>query len=233
MQQIYGKHGFFRFSSGESRGLRGLRSGETGISTVGRVLEVARRELQTKDRGRQRVLYGVLADESAKVPFISGVAREELTRNSVVALENVPVKRWKELPTLYVGASANLHVLGTDIEFPSFAELNKPRMMQIGELLCGDGAFDVLIEAAVVSTSTPAENSPGERMVRVDDGTGVLALIVRDRADEELIRFGMGLRVRGNAICSGGGCVFMAEAVKEQSAAILIQAMQSFLCRYT
>jgi hypothetical protein len=231
MQQIYGKHGFFRLSGGESRGLRSLRSGETGITTVGRVLEVTCRELQAKDRGRKRVLYGVLADESAKLPFISGMAHAELTRNSVVAIENASVKRWQGLPTLYVGASASLCVLGTDIEFPSFAELAKPRMMQIGELFRGEGAFDVLIEAAVVSVS--AEKSQGDRTVTVDDGTGAISLIVQDRGQGELIRFGMGLRARGNAVCSGDGCVFMAEEMKEQSEAILIHEMKSFLCRYT
>jgi hypothetical protein len=231
MQQIYGKHGFFRFSGGESRELRSLRSGETGINTVGRVLEVTRRELQTKDRGRKRVLYGVLADESAKLPFIAGAVREELTRNSVVAVEDASVNRWRGLPTVYLGTSARIGVLGTDIAFPAFAELTKPRMMQIGELLSGDGAFDVLIEVAVVSVSV--EKSQGDRTVTVDDGTGAISLIVRDRGQEELIRFGIGLRARGNAVCSDNGCVFMAEEVKEQSEAILIHAMKSFLCRYT
>ena len=233
MQQIYGKHGFFKFSGGESRELRSLRCGDTGISTVGRVLEVAPRELPMKDRSRKRVLYGVIADESAKLPFISGMAREELARNSVVAIENASVKRWQGLPTLYVGTSASLRVLGTNIEFPSFAELNRPRKMQIGELLSGDGACDVLIEAPVISVSTLVEKSQGERTVTVDDGTGAISLILRDRAQEELVRFGSGLRVRGNAVCSGDGCVFNAEDVKEQSEAILIPEIKSFLCRYT
>ncbi|MBN1454777.1 MAG: hypothetical protein JW945_00785 [Methanomicrobia archaeon] len=231
MQQSYDKHGFFRFSGGESRGLRSLRSGETGITTVGRVLEVARRELQTKDLGRKRVLYGVLADESAKVPFIAGMAHAELVKNSVVTVENASVKQWQGLPTLYVGASASLRVLGTDIEFPTYAELIKPRMMQIGELHRGDGACDVLIEAAVISVTT--DKSPVDRTVTVDDGTGAISLIVRDKEQGALIRFGMGLRARGNAVCSGDGCVFMAEEMKEQSEAILIHELKSFLCRYT
>ncbi|RQV99303.1 hypothetical protein EH220_01895 [bacterium] len=231
MQQIYGKHGFFRFSGGESRGLSGLRSGETGITTVGRVLEVTRRELQTKDQGRKRVLYGVLADESAKLPFISGTTHTELTRNSVVVIENASVKRWKGLPTLYVGTSASLRVLGNDVEFPSFAELTKPRKMQIGELIRGGGSCDVLIEVAVVSVS--AEKSNDDRMVTVDDGTGAIFLIAQDKEQEKLIRFGMELRARGNAVCSGDGCIFMATELKEQSEAILIHEMKSFLCRYT
>ncbi|MGC9445013.1 MAG: hypothetical protein ACP5E9_08850 [Candidatus Methanospirareceae archaeon] len=229
MQQSYGKHGFFRFSGGESRELRSLRSDDTGIATVGRVLEVARRELLIKDRGRKRVLYGILADESAKVPFIAGTAHTELTRNSVIAIENASVKRWQGLPTLYVGASASLRVLSTDIAFPSFAELTRPRNMQIGELLRGDGAYDVLIAAAVVSVST----EQGERTVTVDDGTGAVLLMVRDREQEELIRFGMELRARGNVICSSDGCVFAVEELEEQSEAILISGMRSFLCRYT
>jgi hypothetical protein len=233
MQQSYGKHGFFRYSGGESRGLRSLRSGETGITTVGRVLELDLRELQTKDRGRKRVFYGILADESAKLPFIAGTAHAVLTRNSVVAVENASVKQWQGLPTLYVGASASIRVLGTDIEFPTYAELIKPRMMQIGELLRGDGAFDVLIEAAVVSVSASAEKSQGDRTVTADDGTGAISLIVGDKEQGELIRFGTGLRARGNAVRSGGGCVFMAEDVKEQNEAILIHEMKSFLCRYT
>jgi len=106
-------------------------------------------------------------------------------------------------------------------------------MMQIGELLSGDGAFDVLIEAAMVSVSVSAEKSQGNRTVTVDGGTGAISLIVRDKEQEELIRFGMGLRARGNTVCSGDGCVFMAEELKEQSEAILIHEMKSFLCRYT
>ena len=231
MQQIYGKHGFFKFSGGESRELRSLRSGETGIATIGRVLEIAPRELQTKDRGVKRVLYGILADESAKLPFIAAVVHTELRRNSVVAVENASVKRWHGLPTLYVGASARLSALGADIEFPAFAALIKPRMMQIGELLHGDGACDVLIEGAVISVS--AEKSQDDQTVTVDDGTGAISLFVQDRTEGALIRFGMGLRARGNAVCSDESCVFMAEALQEQSVAILIQEMKSFLCRYT
>ena len=232
MQQFYGKHGYFRFSGGgESRALQSLRAGETGVTTIGRVLEVAPRELQTKDRGIKRVLYGILADESAKLPFIAAVAHGELRRNSVVAVENASVKRWQGLPTLYVGASASLRILGTEIEFPSFAQLIKPRMMQIGELLCGDGACDVLIGGALISVS--AGQSQDDQKVTVDDGTGAIFLIMRNQEQKELIRFGMGVRARGNAVCSDDGCVFMAEEIKEQSVAILIQEMKSFLCRYT
>ncbi len=233
MQQIYGKHGFFRFTGGESRGLHGLRSGETGITSAGRVLAIARRELQTKDRGRKQVLYGILADESAKVPFIAATTHTELTRNSVITVKNAAVKRWRGLPTLYLSAAASIRVLGTDIKFPSSAQLHRPRMIRIGELLRGDGASDVLIEASVVSISVSTGENTEKRTVTLDDGTGAISLIVPEKEQKELIRFGTGVRARGNAIRSEDRIVFVPETVEEQSEAILIHEMKSFLCRYT
>lgn len=225
MQRKYKKHGFFSFSDSKNRELWCLKHGESEINTVCRVLEASRKEIRTNEGEKKVILNGIIADDTAKLPFVSWEEREELVKDKVVQIENAYVKRWQGVVTLYAGK--NTRVIEKDIDFPSWVELMKPKKRTIEEIVGCDGAFDVIVEGNIVSM--PEEEN--KKAPVLDDGTGALFLMQREK--EERILFGMPVKARGNVVESEGGYVLMAEEVKIRGEEIIIEEMKNFLCRYT
>jgi replication factor A1 len=97
MQREYKRHGFFCFSDSKNRGLWCLKHGEAEINTVCRILEVSRRTIRTRAEGAKVVLSGIIADSTAKLPFVSWAEREELVKDKIMLIEKAYVKKWKGL----------------------------------------------------------------------------------------------------------------------------------------
>lgn len=229
MQREYGKHGFFSFSAGRNRELSCMRPGESGISTVGRILEVSQEEIKTNTGNKKIVSQGIIADDTAKLPFISWAELEALVTDAVVHIENASVKRWKGLPTLYVGKDTKVRVIEDASVFPSSAVLQKPKKRAIGEVVRCEGAFDVIVEGNIVAISAEQNN----RTFVLDDGTGAVFLVLRDKEKEAHISFGMAVKARGNVVESENGYALMAEDVRLSSDAFILNEMKNFLCKYT
>ncbi len=229
MQREYKKHGFFSFSDSKNRELWCLKHGESEINTVCRVLEVSRKEIRTREEEKKVILNGIIADDTAKLPFVSWEEREELVKDKVVQIENAYVKRWKGMVTLYAGKNTKVRVIENDIDFPSHAELMNPKKRTIEEIVGCEGAFDVIVEGNIVSISE--EEKKGARVL--DDGTGALFLVLREKEKEERILFGMPVKARGNVVELEGGYVLTAEEVKIRGEEFIIEEMKNFLCRYT
>jgi len=227
MQREYEKHGFFSFSAGRNRELCCVKHGESEISTMCRILDVSRGEIRTKEGDKKFVLRGIIADDTAKLPFVSWAEREELVKDAVVQIEKASVKRWKGLPTLYIGRDTKVRIVGDDIAFPRYAELMKPKKRTIGEIVRCEGAFDVIVEGNIVSI---VEEPNG---LVLDDGTGAVFLKLKDKEKEERVYFGMPVKARGNVAYSENGYVLLAEEIKTSGAAFIITGMKDFLCRYT
>ncbi len=232
----YKKHGFFCFvpspSDSRNRELWCLKQGESGINCVCRVLEVSRKGVKTKEGVEKVVLNGIIADHSAKIPFVSLEERAQLVMDKVVQIENAYVRRWKGLATLYVGKNARVSEIDKDIDFPSWTELIKPKKRTIGEIALCDGAFDVILEGDVVSTSQSGRGD--RRRMVLDDGTGAVFLELREREKGEGILFGTPIEARGNVVSAGGsGYVLIAEKVKVKGEESMIEEMKNFLPRYT
>lgn len=197
-----------------------MKHGEAEINTLCRILEVSRR---TRAEGDKIVLSGIIADDSAKLPFVSWVEREELVTDKIVLIENAYVKKWKGLTTLYIGKDTKL--IDTDVDFPARSELSKPRKRTIAEIVGCGGAFDVIVEGDIVFS--------GEEPERVlDDGTGALLLELESEKGTD-IGFGTPLKARGNVVESERGYVLMAKAVKIKSEKLVIAEIKNFLCKYT
>ncbi|HIH96644.1 MAG TPA: hypothetical protein HA348_04085 [Thermoplasmata archaeon] len=229
MQREYEKHGFFSFSVGRNRELCCVKHGESEISTICRILDVSRVEIRTKEGDKKFVLRGIIADDTAKLPFVSWAEREEFVKDTVVQIENASAKRWKGLPTLYIGRDTKVRIVGDDIAFPRYAELIKPKKRTIGEIVRCEGAFDVIVEGNIVSIV----EKPDGRTLVLDDGTGAVFLKLKSEEKEERIYFGMPVKARGNVAHSGNGYVLMAEEVKTSGEAFIINEMKDFLCKYT
>lgn len=234
MQREYKKYGFFSFvpSSSRNRELWCLKHGESEINCMCRVLEVSRKEIKTKRGEEKVVLNGIIADHTAKIPFVSWEERVQLVKDKVVQIENTYVKRWKGIATLYIGKEARVNVIDKDIDFPSRAELATPKKRTIEEIIGCEGAFDVILEGDVVSTS----RSEKERGMILDDGTGVVFVELKEKGKEEKesISFGTPVKTRGNVVMAGkNSYVLMAEKVKVKGERMIIEEMKNFLSRYT
>jgi ssDNA-binding replication factor A large subunit len=229
MQREYGKYGFYSFSAGRNRELRCLRPGESGINMGGRILEVSQGALQATEADTKNIVQGIIADEIAKLPFVSGEDREALVKNAVVQIDNASVKRRNGLPTLYIGNGTNVHVIEGDGGFPSSAALQKPKKRTIGDVVGCEGAFDVIVEGTIVSITAEQDT----RTVVLDDGTGAIFLVLRDKEKEAHISFGMAVKARGNVVAAENGYAVMAEDVRISSEAFVITEMKKFLCKYT
>ena len=207
-----------------------MKPGESDISTVGRILDVSQKVIRTNEGDKRAVLQGIIADETAKLPFVLNTEREALVKDAVVHIENASVKKWKGLPTLYVEKDTAVHVIGDNVAFPSYTALIKPNQRTIRDAVTCGGAFDIIVEGNIVSISEDADG----RMLVLDDGTGALFLKLGDEDKEGRISFGMQVKVRGNVMESeNGSYVLMAEQVRSSGEALVLHEMKHFLCKYT
>ena len=206
-----------------------MKPGESGISTICRILDVSRKEISTNGGDKKVILHGIIADDTAKLPFVSWAEREEFVMDKVVQIENASVKRWKGLPALYIGKNTKVRVIEEAVDFPGYVELIKPKKRNIGEIVSCEGAFDVIVEGNIVSISAGAT----KRAMVLDDGTGAVFTELRDKEKEGRIYFGMPVKARGNVEHSEKGYVLMAEEVKISGETFIITEMKNFLCRYT
>jgi len=201
-----------------------LKPGEAGINTIGRVLEVSPKTMRTKEGQQKSVFTGVIADHTAKVPFVAW-QQARMVKNTVVRVENTYMKVWKRLPTLYIGKKTQLQE--QTIDFPSYAELRKPKKRTIKEILGCCGAFDVIVEGDIVSSS--AEEHKNRSVL--DDGTG--AVYLDFGANSTDIAFGTPIKIRGNVVAeSEGEYVLIAEKVKLTGGELVIRELKNFLARY-
>jgi len=231
MQREYKKQGFFRFTPAEGGGVRELwclKPGEGGINTICRVLEVSPRELTMKDGRRIEILEGVIADYTAKMPFFSWVADQEvLKQDRVIQIGNAYVRRRSGLVTLYIGRNTELRE--KNIHFPAYDELDKPQRRDIGDIIRCHGAFDVTVAGDIVGVV--------EDRVLIDDGTGALFMALSDAKDSSSERlslsFGTPVIARGNVMLRGGEYILTASELKIKDEKDLMEELMEFVARYT
>jgi hypothetical protein len=223
MKREYKRHGFFSFSDSRNRELWCLKHGESEINTVCRIMDVSRKKIWTRAEGDKVIISGIIADDTAKLPFVSWEEREKLVKDKVVLIENAYVRKWKGLSTLYIGK--NTKIIEKDIDFPSWSELVKPKKRTIANIVGCDGAFDVIVAGDIVF-------SEGENKRVLDDGTGALFLdVLREKGED--FEFGMPVKARGNVVESERGYVLMAEEAKIKGEESVMAEIKNFLCRYT
>ncbi|MBA5942381.1 MAG: hypothetical protein H0M93_03540 [Methanophagales archaeon] len=211
-----------------------MKFGETEINTRCVVLKVLRREISMERGGKSVFLLGIIADDTAKLRFVSREEREELVKDTVVQIENVSVKRWKGLPILYIGKETKIRVIEESIDPERYAELIKPKKRSIGEIIRCGGAFDVSVEGNIVSITEGGDKN--SRTLILDDGTGAVALVLREEREEAIetrIYFGIPVKVRGNVVNVEEGYVLIAEKIEAVVEADIIDGLNSFLSRYT
>jgi len=189
---------------GEAR-LIDLDPGDRGRIVEVRVLEVERRTIDGRD-GETEILSGVLADDSARLPFTDWDPRESVREGADLRLEDVHVREFRGVP------SVNLS------EFTAVAPLDRPievresaPQLRIDEAIATGGMFDVELVGSVIEVrdgSGLIERCPdcgrvvqngqcrvhgdvdGEDDMRVkaivDDGTGTVTAILDRELTEQV-----------------------------------------------
>jgi replication factor A1 len=190
-----------------------LRDGLTGVSLVGRIIEVEKREVEVSGL-RKNVFSGLLADATGKVNFTSwhdfGLKEGDLIR-----VENGYVKSWRGIPQFTFDERGHVEKL-PDEDFPSLKELQVARRAYIGDLAERGGAVGAEVQGVVIDIKSGSglvfrcpecnrvvqkgacnlhgkvDGSPDLRIKAViDDGTGALTAIIGRPLTEKLLGKGL------------------------------------------
>lgn len=188
--------------------LRSLRNGDRGVCVEVVVLSAEERNIETRD-GPRRIISGVIADATAKLPFTLWEMDQGLATGDIVCIDNAYVRSWRGVPTVNIGQYSSITPIEAEISFSG-----EPNRIAMGELVERDGAFDVAIEGNILSvrpgsgliarcpqcgrvvqknTCRAHGQVNGELDMRIkailDDGTGSLTLVLNRDLTEYVTGF--------------------------------------------
>ena len=119
--------------------------GDRGLTVEARVIEVESRTIDGRD-GETEILSGVLADESARLPFTDWEPRPEIEAGAELRFENVYVREFRGVPSINCSEFTTVSALDRSIEVNEDA----PRA-PIAEAIEQGGAFDIELVGTIVA----------------------------------------------------------------------------------
>ncbi len=124
------------------------------VSTVACVLQLSHREVMV--RGRQcRVISGVLADETARLPFTAWVELPGIDIGGIIRLEEAQVRMFKGVPSVNILKGTGVSKPGPEgaekLAFTFESVKTAPIPLKMEEVASRDGMFDVAIVGNVIS----------------------------------------------------------------------------------
>ena len=122
---------------GGDRSLSDLDPGDRGRNLEVLVLEVEERTIDGRS-GETDILSGVLADESARLPFTDWDPHPGIREGASLRLEDVYVREFRGVPSVNVSDFTTVEPLEGEVEASETG-----RRMAVGEAVDGGGAFDV------------------------------------------------------------------------------------------
>jgi len=131
------------YDVGGDRNLVDLSPGDRGRSIEVRVVDVEERTIDGRD-GETEILSGVLADDTARLPFTDWDPHGEITEGASLRIEDVYVREFRGVPSVNVSEFSTVERLDRAVEAADAARLTVRQAVETG------GAFDVEIEADVV-----------------------------------------------------------------------------------
>ncbi|WP_440006589.1 Single-stranded DNA binding protein [Halomicrococcus sp. SG-WS-1] len=198
------------YEVGGDASLSDLRPGDRGVSLEVVAVEVEQKTIDGRD-GETEIKSGVVADESARLPFTDWEARDELVEGATLRAENVYVREFRGVPSVNFSEFTTVAPLDRDVDVSDTATRKSVRdAVQTG------GVFDVEVVGNVVAVrdgSGLIQRCPqcgrviqkgqcrshgevdGQDDLRVkaivDDGTGTVTAILDDELTAEV--YGGGL----------------------------------------
>ena len=184
--------------------LADLEPGDRGANVEVVALEVERKTIDGRD-GETEILSGVLADETARLPFTDWDPHDALAEGASVRIENAYVREFRGVPSVNVSEFSTVEPLDAPVEPGDAARLS------VGEAVAAGGVYDVELAGHVVGVrdgSGLIQRCPecgrvvqkgqcrshgevdGEDDLRVkailDDGTGAVTVVLDDALTAEV-----------------------------------------------
>ena len=122
---------------GGDESLSAIEPGDRGINVEVTVLEREQKTIDGRD-GETEILSGVLADETARLPYTDWQPRPELTEGASVRIEDVFIREFRGVPSVNVSEFSTVTALDREVQ----PQESAPKL-SIGEAVDSGGLFDV------------------------------------------------------------------------------------------
>jgi len=220
------------YEVGGERNLIDLEPGDRGRTVEVRAVDVEERTIDGRD-GETEILSGVLADDTARLPFTDWDPHSAITGDANVRIEDAYVREFRGVPSVNVSEFSTVTTLDREV---AIAEATR---LTVGEAVETGGAFDVEIEADIVGIrdgSGLIQRCPecgrmvqkdqcrthgavdGEDDLRVkailDDGTGALTAILGTELTADV--YGGGIETAREAAKEAMDQQVVADAIREE-----------------
>lgn len=131
------------YAVGGDAELASLAPGARGVNVDVRVIEVEDRTIEGRD-GETEILSGVLADETARLPFTDWAPHAEIVEDATLRVENVYVREFRGVPSVNISEFSTIQRLERSVDPAA------PTIVCVRDAIATGGAFDVEITGHVV-----------------------------------------------------------------------------------
>ena len=218
---------------GGDAALAELSPGDRGVDVEVTPLEVESKVIDGRD-GETEILSGVLADETARLPFTDWDPHGEVEEGASVRVENAYIREFRGAPSVNVSEFSRVSRLERAVE----ATESAPHL-DVGEAVASDGLFDVEVTGNVVGVrdgsglvercpecgrvtqngqcrqhgAVDAEDDLRTKLI-FDDGTGTLTVVLDDELTAEV--YGGGLEKAREHARDAMDREVVADAIREE-----------------
>jgi replication factor A1 len=124
------------------------------VETVACVLQLSHKEIIV--RGRQStVIFGVLADETGRLPFTAWNELPGIDIGSIIRIEEAQVRMFRGMPSVNILSNTRISLIGTEeaekLSFSFESARRDPVQLKIEEIDSRDSMFDIAAAGNVVS----------------------------------------------------------------------------------
>jgi len=122
-----------------------LAPGDRGVTVEVRALEVERKIIDGRD-GETEILSGVLADDTARLPFTDWDPHDVVEDGASIRIEDAFVREFRGAPSINISEFSTV----TELDEPVDATESAPTMA-VGEAVASGGLFDVELTGNVLA----------------------------------------------------------------------------------
>ena len=122
-----------------------VRPGDRGVTLELTVLESESKVIDGRD-GETEIKSGIVADESARLPFTDWEARDEVTEGATISVNNVYVREFRGVPSINFSEFSTVEPLAREVDVNDSAT-----RMTVREAVETGGAFDVEVIGSIVA----------------------------------------------------------------------------------
>ncbi|HII81538.1 MAG TPA: replication protein A, partial [Methanosarcina sp.] len=123
-----------------------IGAADFSVSTTACVLQLSHKEVPV--RGKQsKVISGVLADETARLPFTAWVELPGIDIGSIIRIEGAQIRMFRGMPSINLVSSTKVSLVTTEeaekLAFTFESAAKDPAPLKIEEIASRDSMFDV------------------------------------------------------------------------------------------